>query len=119
MDLTSISLETITLEDQTNYRLMEIGKIEDYFNQEIQYQKSLTIKLSKYLTFFDYTKKILTVILTVFSPTNNVTHVKSDKILVGLITSVFPLITSLSFGVVIKLKEEIKLKRKTIIDCCI
>ena len=39
------NLETITLNEQTNYRLMEIGKIKDYFNQEIQYQQHLTSNL--------------------------------------------------------------------------
>ena len=29
------SIETISLNKQTNYRLMEIGKIKDYFDQEI------------------------------------------------------------------------------------
>ena len=50
MDLTSTSLETITLNEQNNYRLIETGKIKDYFNQQIQYQKTLTNKLSKYFT---------------------------------------------------------------------
>ena len=35
------------LEDQSNYRLNEISKIKDYFNEEIQYQQFLTNKLSK------------------------------------------------------------------------
>ena len=51
-------------------------------------------------------------ILTVFSSTNIFTHVKIDKQLLGLITSVFSLITSLLFRVVIKLKEETKLCKK-------
>ena len=34
-------------EDQSNYRLGEISKIKDYFNEEIQYQQCLTNKLSK------------------------------------------------------------------------
>ena len=34
-------------EDQSNYRLSEISKIKDYFNEEIQYQQFLTNKLSK------------------------------------------------------------------------
>ena len=34
------SIETITLNKQTNYRLMEIGKIKDYFDQEIKYQQA-------------------------------------------------------------------------------
>ena len=58
------------LEDQSNYRLSKISQIKIYFNEEIQYQQSLTNKLSKYLTVFDYSNKILTVILTVFSGTN-------------------------------------------------
>ena len=64
------NLETISLNEQTNYRLMEIGKIKDYFDQEIKYQQLLTSKLSKYLTSFDYADKILGVFLTVFSGAN-------------------------------------------------
>ena len=41
------SLETIKLEDQNNYRLSEISKIKDYFNEVIQYQQSLTNKFNK------------------------------------------------------------------------
>ena len=60
-------METINLEckafpeDESNYRLFEIGKIKYYFNKEMQYQQSLTNKLSKYLTILDYINKILTV----------------------------------------------------------
>ena len=57
----STNLETILLNEQTNYRLMKIGKIKDYFDQEIKYQQLITSKLSKYLTGFDYADKILTV----------------------------------------------------------
>ena len=63
------NLETISLNQQTNYRLMETGEIKDYFDQEIKYQQLLTSKLSKYLSGFDYVGKILTVFLTVFSGT--------------------------------------------------
>ena len=83
------SLETINLEDQSNYRLSEISNIKDYFKEEIQYQQFLTNKLSKYLTIFDILNKILTVVLTVFLGTNMFVHVKGKKKLLGLITSVF------------------------------
>ena len=56
MDLSNLpqSLETVTLNEQTNYRLIEISKIKDYFDQEITNKlKVLTNKLSKYLTWFD------------------------------------------------------------------
>ena len=42
------NLSTISLNEQTNYRLMEIGKIKYYLDQEIKYQQWLTSKLSKY-----------------------------------------------------------------------
>ena len=60
-------METKKLEDQSNYRLNEVSKVKDYFNEERQYQQSLTNKLSKYLTVFDCSNKILTVVLTVLS----------------------------------------------------
>ena len=43
-------MEKTNLEDQSNYRLNEISKIKDYFNNEIQHQQSLTNKLNKYLS---------------------------------------------------------------------
>ena len=104
--------ETIKLEDQSNYRLNEIGKIKDYFSKEMQYQKFLINKLSKYLTAFDYSNKILTVVLTIFSGTNIFAHVKGKKKLLGLITSVFSLLFSLFFEINIKLQQEAKLRKK-------
>ena len=113
MDLTSTNLKTITLNEQTNYRLMEIGKIKYYFdNRKIQYQQLLTSKFSKYITFFDYTDKILTVFLTIFSGTNIFSHVKGKKILLGLITSVFSLLFCLSSGIIKKLQQETKIRKK-------
>ena len=45
---------------------MEIGKIKDYFDQEIKYQQLLTSKLSKYSTGFDYADQILTIFFNCF-----------------------------------------------------
>ena len=70
------SLETIKLEDQSSYRLNDISKVKDYFNEEIEYQQSLTNKLNKYLIILDILSKILTVFLTVFSSTNIFAHTK-------------------------------------------
>ena len=100
----TINLECkAVLEDQSNYRLNEISKIKDYFNEEIQYQQFVTV--------FDYSNKILTVVLTVFSGTNIFSNVKNKQLL-GLITSVFSLLFSLSFGIIIKLQQETKLGKK-------
>ena len=105
-------MEIINLEDQSNYRLNEISKIKYYFNEEIYYKQSLTNKLNKYLPVFDIISKILTIFLTLFSSTNILAHIKKKKKLLGLITSIFSLIFSLSFGIIIKLKQEIKIKKK-------
>ena len=91
----------INIEDQSNYRLNEISKIKYYFNEETLYQQSLTNKLSKYLTFFDILNEILTIFLTVFSSTNIFAHIKKKKKLLGLITSIFIVTLSLSFGIII------------------
>ena len=48
-------------QDQSSYKLNEISKMKDYFNEEIRYQQSLTNKLNKYLIVFDILSKILTV----------------------------------------------------------
>ena len=98
---------------------MEIGKIKDYLEQEIKYQHGLTSKLSKYLTGFNYADKILTVFLTVFSETNIFAHVKGEKQLLGLITSVFSLFFCLSSGVVKKLQQETKTRKKNTTNYCI
>ena len=82
------NLETISLNEQTNYRLIEIGKIKDYFDQETKDQEILIRKLSKYITGFDYTDKILTFFLTIFSGVNIFSHIKKRKH-AGLIISVF------------------------------
>ena len=40
------------------YRLDEINKIRDYFNNEIKERKDIIKKLNKYLVSFDYLDKI-------------------------------------------------------------
>ena len=110
MEIINLELKEL-LKDQSNYRLNEISQIKNYFNVEIQYQQSLTNKLSKYLTVFDYSNKILTVVLTVFLGTNIFSNVKNEQLL-GLITSVFSLSFSLSFGIIIKSQQGTKLRKK-------
>ena len=49
----------IELTDVNKYRLEEINKIKDYFNNEIKERKDIIKKLNKYLVSFDYLDKIL------------------------------------------------------------
>ena len=45
----------------TNFRSNEINKIKDYFECKIKERQPVTKKLSKHITGFDYTDKILIV----------------------------------------------------------
>ena len=48
----------IELADVNKYRLDEINKIRDYFNNKIKERKDIIKKLNKYLVSFDYLEKI-------------------------------------------------------------
>ena len=63
------------------------------------------------MTVLDYSNKILTVVLTVSSGTDIFSNVKNKQLL-GLITSVFSLLFSLSFGINIKIQQETKSRKK-------
>ena len=52
------NLNVIELSDVNKYRLDEINKIRDYFNNEIKERKDIIKKLNKYLVSFDYLDKI-------------------------------------------------------------
>ena len=44
----------VELADVNKYRLHEINKIRDYFNNEIKERKDIIKKINKYLVSFDY-----------------------------------------------------------------
>ena len=51
-------IDKTNLTDQTKFRLNEISKIENYFNQKINQRKSCSKKIIKYVAAFDYIDKI-------------------------------------------------------------
>ena len=55
-------IDKTNLTDQKKFRLNEISKIENYFNQEISQRKLSSKKISKYVAAFDYIDKILIVL---------------------------------------------------------
>ena len=48
----------IELTDVNNYRLNEINKIRNYFNNEIKERKDIIKNLNKFIVSFDYLDKI-------------------------------------------------------------
>ena len=54
----NIKMNNLELTDVNKYRLDEINKVRDYFNNEIKERKDIIKKLNKYLVSFDYLDKI-------------------------------------------------------------
>ena len=52
-------IDKTKLTDQAKFRLYEIKKIDNYFINEINQQKSYSKKLNRCVTIFDYIDKIL------------------------------------------------------------
>ena len=100
------------LTEQKKFRLDEISKIENYFYQEINQGKSCSKKLSKYVAAFDYIDKILIVLS---ATTGGVSIISFTSIIgapVGIASASFTLIFSLTTGIVKKLLNITRNKKK-------
>ena len=53
------NLNVTELTDANKYRLDEINKIKEYFDNEIKERKDIIKKINKYLVSFDYLDKYL------------------------------------------------------------
>ena len=108
----SIEIDKTNLTDQTKFRLNEITKIENYFNEEIDQKKSCSKKLSKYVTNFDYTDKVLIVL----SATSDGVSINSFTSIVGapagIASASFTLFFSLTTEVIKKLLSITRNKKK-------
>ena len=105
-------LSTLSLNDQTKFRLNEINKIKDYFEYEIKEREAVIKKLSKYTATLDYTDKTLIVLsatsggISIFFFTNVI------GIPTGVISASFTLVFSLTKGIIKKLLKENRKKKK-------
>ena len=91
--------------------MIEINRTKNYFESKIREQREIIRRLSKYVTDLDCADKILTGFLTIFSGMNIFSHIK-DKEILGLVTSIFSLISCLSIGIIRKLLYKIQKKKK-------
>ena len=111
----SNSIETIdktNLTNQTKFRLDEISKIENSFIEEINQRKSCSQKLSKYVTTFDYIDKILIVLSATSSGVSIISFTSIIGAPVGIASASFTLIFSLTTGIVKKLLNITRKKKK-------
>ena len=111
----SNSLEAIdktNLSEQIKFHQSEIIRIENYFCQEINQRKSHSKKLNKYITAFDCIDKILIVLS---AKTGGVSIISFTSVIgapVGIASASFTLIFSLTTGIVKKLLNITRNKKK-------
>ena len=105
-------IDKTKLSDQTKFRLSEIIGIENYFYQEINQRKSYSKKLNKYVTAFDYIDKILIVLSARSSGVSMISVTSIIGASVGIVSASFTLIFSITTGIVKKLLNITKNKKK-------
>ena len=85
-------IDKTKLSDQTKFRLYEIKKIDNYFINEINQQKSYSKKLSKYVTIFDYIDQILIILSATAGRISIISLVTTTGAPVGTASASFTLI---------------------------
>ena len=94
-----LNMNNIELADINNYRLNEINKTKDYFNNEINEGKDIIKKLNKYIVGFDYLDKIFIALSASFGTLSITSQATVVGILVGIAGASFTLIFTISTGV--------------------
>ena len=105
-------IDKIKLSDQTKSRLYEIKKIENYFNNVINERKSCSKKLSKYVTTFDYIDKILIILGAATGGVSIFSFTSVIGVPVGIASTSFALIFSITTGIVKKLLKITRNKKE-------
>ena len=100
------------LSEQTKFRLNEIRGIENYLYQEINQQKTYSKKLSRYVTIFDYIDKILIILSATTSGISIISFTSVIGTSVGIVSASFTLIFSLTTGIIKKLLNITRNKKK-------
>ena len=95
-----------------NYRLNQIDKIKDYFNNEINERKDIIKKLNKYLVSFDYLDKIFITLSASFGTLSIPSHATVVGISVGITGASLTLIFTIGTGTSKSLLKVTKKKKK-------
>ena len=93
-------IDKTKLSDQTNFRLNEIRKIQNYFNSEINHRKLCSKKLSKYVSTFNYIGKILIVLNTTTGKVCIISHASVIGAAIGIASAGFTIVFALATGII-------------------
>ena len=108
----------IELTDVNKYRLNEISKIRDYFNNEIKERKDIIKKLNKYLVSFDYLDKIFITLSASFGTLSIASYALVVGIPAGITGASLTLVFTIGTGIsksLLKLTKKRKKKHNKII----
>ena len=110
--------EPSSSERANKYRLDEINKIRDYFNNEIKERKDIIKKLNKYLVSFDYLDKIFITLSASFGTLRIASHATVIGIPAGITGASLTLIFTIGTGInksLLKVTKKGKKKHNKII----
>ena len=107
-----MSNSNLELNDLTKFRLDEINKIKDYLNAETKERKDIVKKISKYTVAFDYAEKIFITLSASFGTLSIALHATIVGIPVGIAGASLTLIFTVTTGVVKKLLNVTRKKKK-------
>ena len=110
--------EYLKMNTANKYRLDEINKIRDYFNNEIKERKDIIKKLSKYLVIFDYLDKIFITLSASFGKLSIASYASVVGIPAGITSASLTLVFTIGTGIsksLLKLTEKRKKKHNKII----
>ena len=108
----------IELTDVNKYRLDEISKIRDYFNNEIKERKDIIKKLNKYLVSFDYLDKIFITLSASLGTLSIASYASVVGIPAGITGASLTLVFTIGAGIsksLLKLTKKRKKKHNKII----
>ena len=101
-----------SLKNVTKFRLDQINKIKDYLNAEIKDRKDIVKNISKYIIAFDYADKLFITLSALFGTLSIVSHATIVGIPVGIAGTSLTLIFTITTGVVKKLLNITRKKKK-------
>ena len=107
-----LKMNNLELTEVNKYRLHEINKTIDYFNNEINERKDIIKKLNKYIVSFDYLDKILIALSASFSTLSIASYATVIGLPVGITGCSLTLIFTIGTGIYKSLLKLTKKRKK-------
>ena len=107
-----LKMNNIELTNVNKYRLDEVNKIRDYFNNEIKERKDTIKKLNKYIVSFDYLDKIFIALSASFGTLSIASYASVVGIPAGITGASLTLVFTIGTGISKSLLKVTKKRKK-------